>query len=220
MIDVLLGISPVFILLVLSEYLWRTHRLRGERARKLVHVAAGTFIAFWPWFMSFYQIQVISLVMVLVVILARRFNLFRGIYSVRRRTLGDIMFPFTVGILATLTQSEWIFAAALLHLGLADGLAAVVGDRLGKKNRYKIFGEVRSIAGSVTFLVVSILIMTAVISFGPDEFKGFYLPLLILLPIAATCIENLSVRGADNIFVPLFIALTLNQVSELSLLLY
>lgn len=216
MTDVLLGISPVFILLVMSEYLWRTKRLRGERARKLVHVAAGIFIAFWPWFMSFRTIQLLSIGMIVVVLLSRAFNIFQGINGVRRRTVGDVLFPITVAIIAGIAASRWVFAVALLHLGLADGMAAVVGDRLGKKNRYKIFGEVKSIAGSLTFFGFSVLIMIGVVVFGPPVFKEFYAPIIVLLPVMAVSIENLSVRGTDNISVPLLVAIMLNQVALLS----
>ncbi len=220
MADVILGISPVFLLLVMSEYLWRTKRLRGERARKLVHVAAGTFIAFWPWFMSFRTIQILSMGMIAVILLSRVLNIFQGIHGVRRRTVGDILFPVTVALIASIAASEWIFAVAMLHLGLADGMAAVVGDRWGKNNRYKIFGEIKSVAGSLTFLSFSVLIMVGFVVFGPAVFREFYWQLLILLPLIATCVENLSIRGTDNIFVPLFVAMILNQVAELVMMLY
>lgn len=219
MIEAFLGVGPVLMLLVLSEYLWRRERLRGERARKLIHVAAGVFIAFWPWFMPFRTIQLISLVMIVVILLSRKFNIFQGIHGVRRHTIGDVLFPVAVGLIASLAASKWVFAAALLHLGLADGMAAVVGDRLGKKNRYKLFGEFKSIAGSLTFLGFSVLIMIGLIIFGPAQFRSFYLPLITLLPVMATCMENLSIRGTDNIFVPLLLTLMLNQVAALGLLL-
>lgn len=220
MIEALLGMSLIFVLLVAVEFLWRKRRLRGERARKLIHIAVGVFVAFWPWFMPLVEIQAISLTMLIIILFSRRFNVLKGIHSVRRRTIGDILYPVTIALVAGVADSRWIFAAAMLHLGLADGLAAVVGDRIGKKNRYKVLGEVKSIAGSLTFFVVSMVIMALVILAAPNEFGGFYLPLLTLLPVAATCIENLSVRGTDNIFVPLFVALMLNQVAELNRLLY
>lgn len=213
----LFGAGMVFIVVVFSEFLWRTKRLRGERARKLVHIVVGMLVASWPWFMTFYQIQLLSLAMVVIVVLARMFNVFKGIYNVRRRTLGDVLFPFTIGILATLTSSKWVFAAALLHLGLADGMAAVVGDRAGKKNRYKVFGENRSVAGSLTFLVFSVMIMAGLVAFGPPEFGIFALPLITLVPLMATSAENLSVHGTDNIIVPLLIVVILNHVMRLGL---
>ncbi len=220
MADVFLGIGPVFLLLVVSEYLWRTKRLRGERARKLIHVLAGTFIAYWPWLMSFSMIQILSVGMIAVVLLSRVFNIFQGIHGVRRRTIGDVLFPVTVAIIAGVAASDWIFAVAMLHLGLADGMAAVVGDRFGKKNRYKIWGEAKSVAGSLTFLGLSVLIMGCLVLFGPALFKDFYWQLIVLVPLIATSVENLSVRGTDNIFVPLFVTLILNQIAELGMLLY
>jgi len=201
----------------MSESLWRREQLRGERARKFIHIAAALVISIWPFFMSFRAIRFISVAMVAVILLSRWFNIFKGIHSVERRTMGDIFFPASVFVIAMITSSDWVFMAAILHLGLADGMAAVVGDR-ALKYRYKVFGESKSLAGSFTFWVFSVLITGFVVAFGPLHFVGFGPTILLLLPIAATAVESISVRGTDNLFVPLLVAAVLNQFVQIGLL--
>lgn len=197
--------------IVLSESMWRRKNLRRERARKLIHIAVGVFAAFWPFFLPLYIIQTFSLAMLVTVLLSRQFNIFGGIHSVRRQTYGDVLYPIAIGLVATFAASPWIAAAALLHLGLADGMAAVVGDRSAKKSRYKVNGQIKSIPGSLTFLIFSFLILAGLLQFMPAGIKDFDLALALLLSLAATATENLSSKGTDNLFVPLLIVTVLNQ---------
>lgn len=104
-----------------------------------------------------------------------------------------------------------------MHLSLADGLAAVVGDRYGKKNKYKVLKETKSVAGTLTFWIVSTIIVAGVFMFGPVEFSGFAWPLLLWLPVAAAALENVSPRGADNLIVPFAVMLALNWLDSISL---
>lgn len=218
MVQVLLSIGLILLILVISEKLWRTKHFRGERARKFIHIAAGVFIAFWPFFMSFGTIQLLSIAMLMVVLASRQFNIFKGIHGVRRHSIGDVLFPVSIGLVASITTSEWVFAAAILHLGLADGLAAVVGDRAAKKNRYKVFGETKSFNGSLTFWILSVLIISLVVAVSPNSASSYGLALILLLPVMATFFENVSVRGADNLTVPILVAVLLNQFVQMGLL--
>jgi dolichol kinase len=92
-----------------------------------------------------------------------------------------------------------------LHVGLADGFAAVVGTTYGKNNQYKVFGQTKSLAGTATFYIFSLLITTAVVVLDHGAFAS---PLLIvlLMPPLATALENVGIYGSDNLILPLFVA--------------
>jgi len=53
----------LLVLLIIAEFIGKQRILKGEYHRKFLHISAGTFIAFWPWLISWHWIQVISLVM-------------------------------------------------------------------------------------------------------------------------------------------------------------
>jgi phytol kinase len=195
-------------ILVGAEYLSRSKQIHAELTRKLVHVAVGTFVAFWPFFLSWREIQFLSLAFFLVVCISIKFNIFSSIHAVKRSITGELLFAVVIGLLALIATNQWVFMAAMLHLSLADGLAAVVGLGWGEKNSYKVFGRVKSVAGSLAFLVTSIaiLIVYAVFAHSTTSFATY-----IWLPLVAVATENLAVRGTDNLVMPMVIALVLSS---------
>jgi phytol kinase len=202
------AIAVVFLILILAEYLSRYKGVHSELTRKLVHIFVGMFVAFWPFFLSWQQIQVLSLLFLLSVIFSIKFNVFRSIHAVSRNAIGEVLFAVVIGLLAFISSSEWVFAAAMLHLSLADGLAAVVGLAYGEGNSYRIMGRTKSLAGSLAFFFASLAIMFWYVSFSGSDPS----PVAMLwLPLVATVAENLSGEGTDNLVIPLLIALVLTS---------
>lgn len=203
----------VFSILLLNEWLWQNKIIKGELARKFMHISIGTFGAFWPFFMSWHQVRVIALISVLFIILIRTFKIFGSVYDIERKSWGDLIGPVTIGLLAVIEPSTWIFTAAVLHIALADGLAAVIGSKFGKKNSYKIFWNKKSIAGTLTFWIVSFSILAWVLILNPLEFSGLTMTTLLWLPLLAASVENISPFGSDNFFVPLLIFTVLSPLT-------
>lgn len=203
-----LVVGITFCILVFAEYLSRSKEIHAELTRKLVHIAVGTFVAFWPFFLSWRQIQFLSLAFFLVVCVSIKFNIFSSIHAVKRGITGELLFAVAVGLLAVISTNEWVFMAAMLHLSLADGLAAIVGLGWGEKNSYKVLGHTKSKAGSTAFLVASSCILLVYSIFSPTE-SNFLM--LLWLPLVATAVENIAVQGTDNLVMPLFIALVLTS---------
>lgn len=211
MIAAALSVLAVFVLLVLSEWLWRSKRLRGELGRKFIHITVGSFVAFWPFYMSFHYIELLSIAFLIVVLGSRYFNVFKAIHAIDRRSWGDMLFAVGVGLSAALTQSPWIFAAAILHLSLADGLAAVIGTHFGKDNQYTVLGHTKSWAGTATFFILSVCILILATGLGTTTGQVNFM-LLVWLPAAATVVENFGAFGLDNVLVPLLIVAALSPL--------
>ena len=209
MIQLMYAVAVTFLLLVLSEVIWRRTDIHHELARKIVHMSVGTFVAFWPFFLSWNQIRLLSLAFVVVVLISQYLNIFRAIHGVDRPTWGEILFALATGLVTYITRDPYVYAAAILQMSLADGMAAVVGTALGKTDRYRVFGQYKSLAGSAAFLIVSygVLVWFARASATPltNVQLGFF-------AIVATLIENVSVRGLDNIVLPVFISLFLSHL--------
>lgn len=203
-----LSVFAIFVMLCLSEFWWRKRKIHDEFARKFVHVTVGSFVAFWPFFMTWTQIELLSAAFVVAVVMSKYLNIFQAIHSVQRPTWGEVLFAVVVGALAFAAPHKGIYTAALLQMSLADGLAAVVGTRYGKSQTYNIFGHPKSVAGTTTFLIVSLIILALYCYLTPAHF-GWQIPLLSLL---ATMLENLAVRGFDNLVVPLVVGVGLSLV--------
>ncbi len=203
----IISVIVVLTLLLASELWWRKHDKHGEISRKFVHITVGSFVAFWPYFLTTHQIILLSAAFLAGVLISKYLNIFQAIHSVQRPTFGEFCFALVVGLLAFVaTDNPHIYTAALLVMALADGLAAVVGTRFGKRQRYVVFGSIKSVAGTAMFFIATCLILLGYVIAAPGA-----LALAFILPIAlaATTLENVAVRGLDNLLVPLFIAVAL-----------
>ena len=216
MLAVIFCLGGVFALLVAAELLWRYKILRGEDQRKFTHITVGTFAAFWPWLISWHNIQLIALAMAVVVTINRNHQWLhlRGIKKRERETYGDVFLALAILLCALITTSKIVFTLAILHMALADGLAAVVGTRYGLRYRYKVYHQVKSIIGSMTFWFVSVCILAPGLLYAHSLFDfNHYVLLLLVLPPVLTVIENVNALGLDNIFVPLAVIIAL-QIAQ------
>jgi len=209
MLSVLATVLPVFLLLILTEYLWRTNNLRGESARKFIHIVVGSYVAFWPFLVSFEVIQIVSAAFLLVVAFSLRFDIFKSIHGVARKSWGEVLFAIGIGLIAVLTDQPWVFTACILHMSVADGFAALAGKKWGKGNRYYIESYEKSVVGTTVFWLCSLGITALAIANLPylqaDSFKY-----LFLLPLATSFGENIGINGTDNVIVPLFVYIALS----------
>ena len=211
MIPVVLALLVLVVIVLISEYLGQRKILRGEAARKSVHILGATFIATWPFFMSFRTIVWLSLAFIALILLVRYFNLLDSLHDISRRSAGDVMFALGITGSALITNNEWIFAAAMLHLGLADGIAALVGTNFKSQVLVNIHGEKRTLAGTISFFLVSLAILGWVTLIAPSGLHeiAVYIPFIATL---ATAVEFVSILGSDNVLVPLYITTILQSL--------
>lgn len=211
-----LALIPVGIILILSEFLWQKKIIIGERARKFIHILAGVWMAFWPLYIPFDGIFVLGCVALSLLIYSRITNLFHAIYSVNRKTYGDILFAIAIVVCAYLGQEDWIFTISILFLALSDGGAAVIGRYYGQKNQYFVFGSKnlrKSIVGTIAFLVLSYAsILIGLFMGGGDIISDNLAVVILVLPFGSAILENTMPYGLDNLATPLFATLLLNSL--------
>ncbi len=206
MLSLIVGVAGVGLLVYLGEFLQHRYNYHPEITRKFIHISVATYAAFWPLFMSPRNIATMSLLLFLGVLISKRMSFFHSIYDVKRLTWGEIFFPVSIGFSILLGVKPLVFSAAMLHLGLADGLAAVVGTLFGRKHRYKVLGHTKSRAGTLTFFICSFLIILFCgVIFGPQNSPV----ILVWLPAVATVLENVGIAGSDNLLVPMLVVLAL-----------
>lgn len=205
---IVLSLGLILLLLVANELLWREKKLEPETARKIVHIAAGSFIAFWPLYMSWLTIQILCVLLLAGVAVSYQFGVFGAIHNVKRRTSGELWYPVGIGIVAFATVQPWIFCVAVLHLSLGDGLAAIVGKKYGVMH-YKIGEHTRSIIGSFAFLGVSFILCMFAFIVLRNELPGVSLAVFAVTPFLATAAESISRHGLDNVFIPLSVVVAL-----------
>lgn len=206
--SVIYAVLPVFILLLISEFWWRRRQRHGELSRKFVHLAVGSLVAFWPFYLGTRQIQFLSLAFLLVVGLSKYLKVFKAIHSVQRPTWGEIFFALAVGLTTLVAPNRGLYAAALLQMSLADGLAAVLGSYYGGVTRYKIFGQTKSLVGTSVFFVTSLTILAFYVGLAGVPIS---VAAVIGVPLLLALLENVAPFGLDNLLVPIAFALILAQ---------
>ena len=98
--------------------------------------------------------------------------------------------------------------AAILIMGYGDGLAAIIGKILRSK-KFKIKDTTKSLAGSLTMFIITVLAMS--IYFISISASFWYIKAIILAAIT-TVIEAVSIKGTDNITVPVWVYIILTIV--------
>lgn len=216
MLKLFIGLFPVLLILLVSEYLWRKKIVKGERARKFIHILAGIWMAFWPHYLPLDGIFILGCIAIVALVYSRITRMFHAIYAVKRRTYGDILFAAAIAFCAYFAKEPWVFTVSILLLSLADGGAAVIGRFLGINNQYFVFKWPvlrKSVAGTVSYVIfayISILIGWAI--GGEEAISNNMVAAFVVLPFTATLLENVSPYGMDNLVTPMFATLFLNAM--------
>ncbi|MEO8863196.1 MAG: hypothetical protein ABI354_02640 [Candidatus Saccharimonadales bacterium] len=194
-----------------GELLRKRGSVSNETSRKLTHMAHGLVVASWCYGVGYGWIIAAEVVFLISVVAARRLGLFKAMRQVNRSSWGDVLFPLAVIAIAATNPSNILFAATLVILGLADGLAALVGQNI-KSYHYKAFNQDKSLAGTATFWIVSFLVTYLVlIKSGVRVNDISTIFVLVTIPSILSFMENVSPYGTDNFTVPLMTMLLLSQ---------
>jgi phytol kinase len=216
MLQFAVSILFAFFVLIFAEGLLKYSKKNPspEVSRKLVHMSHGIAAAIWPFFVAYRVIIAIEVLFLILAALARKFHIFKGISQVDRISGGEIFFPLGIIGAALFYPSKWIFAAAMLELALADSAAALIGKKYGK-HKFTIFGNQKSLEGSLAFAVVSVIIVGWVVIFAPAGFDSLW-PLIIFLPILTALTEAITPFGMDNLLIPLVVVAVLSSLQTIN----
>ncbi len=202
MFEILISLIGIGLLLVINQYVWSRKIVRGEASRKLAHISIGTFIATWPIYMSWGEVRVALAIGLVGAVAVRYFYIFPSLFDIKRSSIGDVVAPLVIILAAVIEPTKTIFAVTVLHIAFADGMAAVIGSRFGQKTAYNIAKQRKTLLGTATFYVSSVMIMTMAAIFRPTLDIGTMLVYIAAIPVVATFVENVSPRGLDNVTVP------------------
>jgi phytol kinase len=209
MLRIFLTLLTILIALLINEILWKKKKIKDEVARKTIHISVAVFSAFWPYYLSYRNIDFIAVAFIFVIIISHFLGLFPSIKQVNRITLGDYFFPIGILIVALVAPQKEIFTVAMLCVGFGDGFAALVGQRFGHHNRYQTFNGYKSVAGSLTVFITSLLVLLLTNYFGHMNLS---ITRLIFMPLVVTIVEAIAPFGSDDLLIPLTALLILNTL--------
>lgn len=137
----------------------------------------------------------------------------RSVGGVSRSSRGSEYYPLAVFLVFVLAGDDyWRYLASLLVLGIADAFAALVGGEYGRI-RYSVEEESKSLEGSLVFLVVAYLAIQIPMLLLTDLPPQTIVLSSLLVALVVTGFEAISLRGADNLFVPIATCVILGKIT-------
>lgn len=210
------------IMLVAGQWLINRYSKDNEQLRKLVHVLHGSGLAALALLIPLDIIVGIEIFVLFSMLIVRYvFEHFERIawiqycaqvYKVGRVSYGEFFFPLSAIVLVFLADSPSEFAASIMILGIADALAALVGKKYGRRNSYLVFGQKKSLAGSLAFFIAALAIIWGFVLLGDVSLTSIHFGLVVLTAVLVTVAENLGVYGSDNLLIPVVAVLLLNRL--------
>ena len=207
-------ISITFIIFYLSilfsaTFIYKSFRPNNkELLRKIIHIGVGPLIPIAK-FLEINQnlAQYMAALVSILVLINYVYRLFPIIEDIDRKSFGTLFYCLSLFILITFfwDKDPLSLFAGVFIMTLGDGLAGLLGKNL-KSKTWIIFNQKKSLIGTTTMFLVSLIITGSLAYFGNHEIS-FFLPLIALL---ATTVEQFSIAGIDNLFVPIISAIAFN----------
>lgn len=196
-------LSYVFVVVVIiSAKLFE--KLGKEASRKYIHIV----LCNW-WFIAMYFFDslicacIVPLTFVIINYISYKKNLIEVMERDMQDGLGTVYYAISLFILSIISfgiiKNSIIGLAGCLVMGYGDGLAAVIGKNI-KSKEYKIFNSKKTILGSITMFIITFVILSLL--------RGISIKIAII-SLIITIIEAISVKGTDNLTVPIATALLL-----------
>ena len=181
-----------------------------DLSRKVVHIAAGSWLIFWPLYNQEHWTKYLNITPALIwtmLLLIKGFTAKPDDQAVKtmtrtgdRRELlkGPLYFTLVMNIMGTLFFYSPGALISMGFLGWGDGLAPVFGKRFGK-HKYHIFSD-RTLEGSIAFFFFGFI---GALFFNLLFFGQINILLLITAAVVTSVIEGFSPKDIDNILIPL-----------------
>lgn len=210
----------VFLLLILiCELLYQRFNLKAEITRKFAHIFSSLFsLAFLYTFQSYVYVIILGIIFFLLLFFGKRYQFFRSIEAVERKTAGSFLLPVSICslfVISMVKSNQLFFVLPILVLSISDPLASIVGITF--KHRTKnihIFNRKleKTYLGSKVFATSTFLI-SATVLFLYNFPVIQLLELSVFIALSATFVEMFSNHGIDNLTVPHFILFLLYLVT-------
>lgn len=183
-----------------------------EASRKYIHIMLSNW---WIIAMVFFDNMFWAAAAPAIFVVINYLSYKKGIIKVMERdssdenkeSLGTVYYALSLLILALITfgplNNPILGLCGILVMGYGDGLAAVIGQAV-KSKEFIISGNKKSIAGSLTMFCVTLIIFVGFLVYSNSEYVAIK---SILVAILMTIVEAVSIKGTDNLTVPLITSL-------------
>jgi phytol kinase len=176
-----------------------------ELSRKIVHIGTGPVIPLaWALGISANLAIPVAGIITIVLLINHQLRLLPALEDVNRQSYGTIAYGLSITFLLIFLWPEHADAvsAGVLVMSFGDGLAGLIGRQLNSPH-WVVFGQRKSIAGTLTMaIVVAVIISLLTIISG----ASLHPLLIVVITFLAVSLEQISPWGIDNLTVPIGVA--------------
>lgn len=201
LLGIIVSFAYIFFIITISK---KVEKFGKEASRKFIHIMLGFW---WIIAMIFFNNVIWAAVMPTIFIVINYLSYKNKLIKVMEREeeegLGTVYYVISLLILVIISFGVFnkpiLSLIPVLVMAIGDGLAAVIGKKV-KSPTYKIGDSQKSLIGSsvmftISFLLIAIYLCQIGISLW--LFKSLVMSIII------TLIEAISIKGTDNITVPI-----------------
>lgn len=204
----LFGLMSISVYIVLVFLISKVLNKKGEEvSRKFVHIMISNIWFFYLIFIdSIIWACILPAMFVVINAASYKFKILKSIEREENDGFGTVYYAFSILLICMFTykiNNPLIGLPGILIMGYGDGLAAIVGKKI-KSKEYKVGNSKKTIAGSLAMFITSLII--SIISFSVLNINYFVYK-AILVSVIATVLEAVSIKGLDNITVPIIVTI-------------
>ena len=196
-------------LLFLITFIYKSFRPNNkELLRKIIHIGIGPLIPLAKFLEINQNIaQYFAALISILVLINYVYRLFPIIEDIDRKSFGTLFYCLSLYILISIfwDKDPMSLFAGVFIMTFGDGLAGLLGKNFNSK-KWIILGQKKSIIGTSTMFIVSLIITLSLTHLGGYEIS-FLIPSIALL---ATIVEQFSIAGIDNLSVPILSSISFN----------
>lgn len=206
-LGVIISFVYIGVLMFASKYYEKQDK---EASRKFIHILLANwwFIAM-AFFENIWWAIVPPIAFVIINYASYKYELIKVMERDEqdKNGLGTVYYAFSLIPLVVMSfglkKNPLIGLVGFFIMAYGDGFASIVGKSTPSKE-FVIFGDRKSLAGSLAMFVMSFIIALSVFSYCGT---GMYIIKSILIAVVATILEAISSKGTDNITVPIITSL-------------
>lgn len=187
----------VALLILISEKLLKNY---PNISRKFLHIMVGNILFILPLFTSREVITFLAAApFILLTFLISPYSplKIKNRVSSAGHGFGLVYYAISWTVLAFFFYDQpWIIAVGIAAMSYGDGMASLVGERIGK-HKYNLTGDTKSLEGSLAMFLVLILALGVVLGYY-NVLPSNYL-IIVAVALVATLFEGLTPKGLDNL---------------------
>lgn len=213
----LYGIIASVIYIVLVILLSNLFTKAGKEAsRKFIHIMLSNWwIIAMVFFDNVWYASILPAIFIVINTLSYRYNLIKSMEresDSSEKTLGTVYYAISLLVLTILSFVFWkkpIYGlVGVTIMGYGDGFAAIAGKAI-KSKEFHIGSSKKSVAGCLTMFFISMIIVSGALVYFKSN--NWFIK-SILVAILATVVEAFSIKGTDNLTVPIIITLVFKAI--------